>query len=62
MQCGIPTLNIALVFTLMIHGDLINVIQIRKKSLAIGNINTIHSLRRIIYKAKIMTSCPMQFN
>jgi hypothetical protein len=39
-----------------------NAIQLRKKSLAIGNIklNTIPFLRRIIYKAK-MTAHPMQF-
>ena len=37
-------------------------IQLRKKSLAIGNIklNTIPFLRRIIYRAK-MTARPMQF-
>ena len=57
MHCSIPTLNIALVFMLMIHGDLTS--SKLEKSLAIGNINTIPSLRRIIYQAK-MTACPMQ--
>jgi hypothetical protein len=41
----------------MIHGDLTS--SKLEKSLAIGNINTIPSLRRIIYQAK-MTACPMQ--
>ena len=60
MHCSIPTLNIALVFMLMIHGDLTSSKLLRKKSLAIGKyINTIPSLRRIIYQAK-MTACPMQ--
>jgi hypothetical protein len=62
-HCSIPTLNAALVFTLMIHGDLTSSNLERKKSLAIGNtkLNTIPFLdRRIIYKAK-MTARPMQF-
>ena len=57
MHCSIPTLNIALVF-IIDDTRRFNVIQVRKKSLAIGNINTIPSLRRI-YQAK-MTACPMQ--
>ena len=59
MHCSIPTLNTALVFTLMIHGDLTPSHFNRKKSLAIGNIKlkTIPFLRRIIYKAK-MTARP----
>ena len=61
MHCSIPTLNTALVFMLMIHGDLTPSKLERRASLAIGNINTIPSLRRIfIYKAK-MTACPMEF-
>ena len=53
MHCSIPTLNTALVFTLIDDTRRFNNdIQLRKKSLAIGNIyiNTIPSLRRIIYK------------
>ena len=59
MHCSIPTLNIALVFTLMIHGDLTSSKLERRASLS-RYINTIPSLRRIIYKAK-PTACPMQF-
>ena len=60
MHCGIPTLNIALVFMLMIHGDLTSSkLERRASLLSIGDINTIPSLRRIIYQAK-MTACPMQ--
>ena len=58
MHGSIPTLNYCACF----HVDdtrRFNVIEVRKKSLAIGNINTIPSLRRIIYQAK-MTACPMQ--
>ena len=59
MHCSIPTLiNIALVIMLMIHGDLTSSKLERRASL-FGNINTIPSLRRIIYQAK-MTACPMQ--
>ena len=58
MDCRVPTLNIALVFTLMIHGDLTS--SKLERRVYIGNINTIPSLRRIIYQAK-MTACPMQF-
>jgi hypothetical protein len=56
LHCRIPTLNTALVFTLMIHGDLTpSSSERRALLLSIGNINTIPS--RIIYKAK-MTACP----
>ena len=61
MQYIIPTLNTALVFTSMIHGDLTpsNFKDTRQQSLATGN-NATPLLRRIIYKAKI-TARPMQF-
>ena len=62
MDCSIPTLNTALVFTLMIHGDLTPSNLERRASLLGSNIklNTIPFLRRIIYRAK-MTERPMQF-
>ena len=53
MHCSIPTLNTALVFTLMIHGDLTpSNLERRALLLGFGNIyiNTFPSLRRIIYK------------
>ena len=61
MHCSIPTLNTALVFTLIIHGDLTPSHLERRASL-LGNYikYTIPFLRRIIYKAK-MTARPMQF-
>jgi hypothetical protein len=43
----------------MIHGDLTSS-KLERRAFAIGNINTIPSLRRIIYQAK-MTACPMEF-
>jgi hypothetical protein len=62
MHCSIPTLNTALVFTLIIHGDLTPSHLERRASL-LGNYikYTIPFLRRIIYKAK-MTARPMQVN
>ena len=55
MHCSIPTLNNALV--LMIQGDLTPSNLERRASL-LGILNTIPSLRRIIYKAK-MTARPV---
>ena len=61
MHCNILTLNTALA-THVDDTQIFNVIQLRKKGLAIGNINTtLRFDRRIIYKAK-MTARPMQFN
>ena len=58
MHCSIPTFNTALVFTMMIHGDLTPSNLERRASLLGIKLNTIPFLKRIIYKAKMTARRP----